>query len=320
MFQGIINLLQNAKRVGIFAHENPDGDALGSGFSLKLILQEMGKEAEVYLASKSDLAAYNIVKGKEPSGLLPKDCDLLVAVDCAEIRRLGTYAEFFASHPNTAAVDHHVTHIPFAKETVVQDVSSCCEIMADLYEAMGCSITPSVATNLYMGMICDTGRFQYQGVTGKTLQRAAGLIESGVPFAEISKAVFQTKTREYYSLMQKALEKLSFHQDGRVCALYLSQKDFEDANLDESGAVGIVTIPSSIEGVLVGIYIREREPESYKVSLRSDGQIDVATIAAALGGGGHRCASGFSGENQTVPQLIEAVIREMKKQEDGGRA
>ncbi len=319
MFETIIPLLQRAEKVGIFAHENPDGDALGSSYSLKLILQGLGKKAEVYLSSKPDRQAYEIVKGKEETGLKAEECDLLVAVDCAAADRLGEHQALFVNHNNTAAVDHHITHVAYAGERVVEDCSSCCELMYRLYTEMGCAITPEIAHNIYMGMVCDTGRFQFPDVTPNTLRVAAELLELNADFSDISKKIFDTKTRGYYALMQTALNRLLYFEDGRVCALYLSKDDFDAAGIDDAGAAGIVTMPSSIEGVEVGIYIREREHGSYKVSLRSPKTVDVSKVAMALGGGGHVRASGYSASGKSLKEMLDEALAEIRKQlsEDG---
>ena len=314
MFEQIIPRLLDANKVGIFAHENPDGDALGSAYSLKLILEGIGKQAEVYLSAKPDKQAFEIVRGKNEPGFCREDCDLLVAVDCAASNRLGMHQEFFLDHPNTVAIDHHVTHAPYAKETVAEGCSSCCELMYGLYMELGAAVTPDVAHNVYMGMVCDTGRFQFPDVTPNTLQVAAKLIELGADFSDISKVIFDTKTKGYYDLMQTALNRLLYFEDGRVCALYLSIEDFEEAGIDDAGAAGIVTMPSSIEGVEVGIYIREREKGSYKVSLRSPKTVDVSEVAVALGGGGHVRASGYSVIGKTLPEMLDDVLAEIKKQ------
>lgn len=313
----IITRLLEAEKVGIFAHENPDGDALGSSYSLKLVLQGMGKEAEVFLAEKPDVMPYSLVHGKESAGFLPAECDLLVAVDCAEVRRLAAYQELFKNHPNTIAIDHHITHVPYAKVQLVKDISSCSEIMAEIYREMKISLTKEIAENLYLGMVCDTGRFQHQGVTSQTLRTAADLLDVGVSYAEISKKVFNTKSREYYALMQKALTNLQYYEEGKICVLYLSQEDFTAAGIEESGAGGIVTLPGSIDGVEVGVYIRQRGEGEYKVSLRSEGIVNVAEVAKALGGGGHVCASGYSVENKTVEELVQEVLAVIRKQKNG---
>ena len=319
MFEHIIPLLQKAEKIGIFAHENPDGDALGSSFSLKLVMQGLGKEAEVYLSSKPDKQAFEIVRGKEDSGLKREDCDLLVSVDCAAADRLGDHREFFENHNNTAAIDHHITHLQYAGEVMVEDCSSCCELMYRLYAEMDVPVTEAIAHNVYMGMVCDTGRFQFPDVTPNTLRVAADLVELGADFSEISKKIFDTKSKEYYDLMQTALNRLLYFEDGRVCALYLGMDDFESAGIDDAGAAGIVTMPSSIDGVEVGIYIREREKGSYKVSLRSPRTVDVSKVATAMGGGGHVRASGYSVSGKNLHEMLEDVLIEIRKQLSGDK-
>ena len=314
MFQTIISKLNKAENIGIFTHANPDGDAMGSAYSLKLVLKELGKEAEVYLLPNPDGMAYELILGKEITGLHKEDCDLLVALDCADSKRLDGYEEFFLAHPNTIAIDHHITHKHFAHATVVEDISSTCELMTILYAQMNYALSKEIAANLYTGMVCDTGNFKYSCTTPETLRRGADLIATGIDFAKISKRVFNTKPRSYYALMQTALNRLQFYQDGKVCALYLSEQDFQDAQIDESVATGIVTLPTGIEGVEVGIYLREREKGSYKVSLRSVEQVDVAAIAQTFGGGGHLRAAGYSVSDAAPEEIIAKAVSEIEKQ------
>ena len=163
-------------------------------------------------------------------------------------------------------------------------------------------------------MVSDTGNFKYACVTADTLRAAAAAIETGIDFSDISKKLFDTKTMEYYKLMRIALDRLELFEDGRVGVLYLSQADFEEAGLDEAHAVGIVTLPTSIAGVQAGVYIRGRSAGEYKVSLRSVGEVDVAAIATALGGGGHVRASGYSVFGAAVEEIVPTVLAEIRKQ------
>ena len=140
MFEKIIKKVENAEKIGIFSHINPDGDAMGSSYSLKLALEKMGKKAEVFLLPNPDRGAEEIILGKDVLKMNPQECDLLIAVDCADISRLGEYKEIFKNHNNTIAIDHHITHHEFADETVVRDLSSCCELMIDLYMEIGIEI------------------------------------------------------------------------------------------------------------------------------------------------------------------------------------
>ena len=314
MFEEIISALLNSEKIGIFTHVNPDGDALGSSYSLKLAMLSLGKKAEVYALPNADCAAKELTVGQDSTGLAMEECDLLAALDCADFLRLGIYSDFFKKHPNTIAIDHHITHKPFAGLWIAFPVSSTCEVMFTLYKEMGITLTKDIAHNLYIGLSSDTGNFKYPSTSSATLRIAADLIETGIDFAGISKRLFTIKSKEYYALMQIALNKLNFFDEGKICVLALSQEDFDLASLDESEATGIVTLPAGIEGVEVGVYIRARSTNEYKISLRSVNSVDVSKIAVVFGGGGHARASGYSAYNTSVNEITEKVIAEIEKQ------
>ena len=314
MFEKIIKRVENAEKIGIFSHINPDGDAMGSSYSLKLALEKMGKKAEVFLLPNPDRGAEEIILGKESVNIKLEDCDLLISVDCADIKRLGEFEGYFKNHNNTIAIDHHITHHEFADETVVRDLSSCCELMMDLYAQMNVRLTKEIAHNLYIGIVSDTGNFKYSCATADTMRAAAVLKETGIDGAAISKRMFDTKSLEYYKLMRTALDNIKTYEDGKIAVLYLSEEDFNNANIDEGGAVGIVALPTSIEGVQAGVYIRERNKGEFKISLRSVDLIDVALIAEHLGGGGHIRASGYSVTGKSVEEIVQEVLAEIKKQ------
>ena len=314
MFSEVISALKAAKKIAIFAHIHPDGDALGSSYSLKLALLNAGKQVEVFPCSGADTPAFELVRRGEATGLTPDECDLLIAVDCADIARLGEYAEIFAAAPNSAAIDHHITHKAFSKiPPVVVDISSTCELMYSLYRGAGLEITGDIAHNLYIGIVSDTGNFKYESVTADTHRIAAALIDKGINFSEISKRLFDTKSIEYLRLMQTALNKLKLFSGGKIAVLHLNQFDFDTADIDESRAVGIVTIPISVEGVEVGVYIRDRGNGEYKVSLRSNRYVDVAGIAAHFGGGGHVRASGYTVKGTNIDNAVADIIKETEK-------
>ncbi len=314
MFEKIIDKIKNAECVGIFTHINPDGDALGSSYSLKSVLKSMGKRAEVYLCGSAEPCVFDIVSANYTPEFSAEECDMLIALDCADIDRLGAWSDIFAKHNNTAAIDHHITHKHFAAETVVGDISSTCELIYGLYKEMGIALEVEAATDLYTGIATDTGNFKYSSVTGDTHRVAAELIELGVPFAEISKRIFDTATREYLALKSRAIEALKFYCDGQIAVLSLSNADFEECGIDEAAASGIVTLPCKISGVEVGVYIRQRGEEGFKVSLRSARYVDVSRIATDFGGGGHIRAAGYSVQQEEIEANIKQLIAEIEKQ------
>ena len=313
MFKKVIEKLNNAKRVGIFTHVNPDGDALGSTHSLKLVLEGMGKLADVFCTGEAEPCLFEVVQGVAEVTGSSMEYDLLVALDCASADRMGEWTELFENHPNTVAIDHHITHVEFAKETVVGDISSTCELMFSLYKEMGVTLTLQTATNLYIGIATDTGNFKFSSVTGDTHRVAAELIDLGIDFANVSKVLFDTVSKEFLALRSKAAAKIKFYLENRVAILALEEEDFAQSGVSEAEASALVSLPSRILGVEVGVYIRPRFEEGYKVSLRSVKRVDVAEIAAGFGGGGHIRAAGYSVSRDNFDDNLNTLLEEIEK-------
>ena len=313
MFEKVIEKLNKAKRVGIFTHVNPDGDALGSTHSLKLVLEDMGKVADVFYCGEAEPCLFEVIQGAAEVAEGSMEYDLLVALDCASKDRMGEWTELFENHSNTVAIDHHITHVEFAKETVVGDISSTCELMYALYKEMGVALSVMAATNLYIGIATDTGNFKFSSVTGDTHRVTAELIDLGIDFANVSKVLFDTVSKEFLALRSKAAAKIKFYLENRVAILALEEEDFAKSGVSEAEASALVSLPSRILGVEVGVYIRPRSEEGYKVSLRSVKRVDVAEIAAGFGGGGHIRAAGYSVSRDNFDDNLNALLSEIEK-------
>ena len=314
MFEKIIPKLKKAENVGIFTHINPDGDAMGSAFSLKAVLEHMGKSAKVFYSGAVEPRLLELVVGAEDAPETVDGYDLLIALDCAAADRLGVWSDAFLAHKNTAAIDHHITHMEFAGDVVVGDISSTCELMYALYREMEIEISLAVATNLYIGMATDTGNFKFSSVTGDTHRIVAELIDAGIDFAGVSKKLFDTVSKEYLELKTRAARSIKYYANGEIAVLRLEKADFDESGITETAASSIVTLPISIEGVEVGVYIRHRMSEGYKVSLRSVSRVDVSKIASRFGGGGHIRAAAYSVDEEDMRKNIKELIGEIEKQ------
>ena len=310
MFESIIPLIEKAEKIALFTHVNPDGDALGSSFALKIALCGAGKKCEVFLEEECRTKEFSLIAGKEPSGLEIDDCDLKIALDCSGTDRLGALGDRFRG--NIAAIDHHVTETDF-RGCLALDSSAAAtgELVYELLNEMNIPITHDIANNLYVAISSDTGSFKYSSTTPRTMRIAASLLETGIDFAEIARVLYDSKTREYLDLYKKAIDSLEFYDDGKISLLALSNEDFDKAGLDATLASAVVTLPGSVKGVLVSAYIRQRK-DLLKVSLRSNCDIDVAEIAERFGGGGHIHAAGYSSKKPVdeLKREVLAAIRE----------
>ncbi len=315
MFAEVIDKIKKAKRIGIFNHINPDGDALGSAFALKLCLVALGKEAQVFLRDGDALAKeYKLLKDIEGPPFTVDDCDLKIAVDCADKERLGEFADCFDGE--TVAIDHHMTHREFAKTTVVvPSAPATGEIIFDLINALGVKIDADIAYNIYLAITCDTGSFRFSSTTAKTHIVAAKLVETGIDFAAMSKSIFDTKSFDVLKMYKMGIERLELYKDGKIALLCFSEADFKSVGVSEAETDSIVTLPNSVSGAEVGVYIRQRG-DAFKVSLRSNGRLNVADIALYFGGGGHKMASGFT-LNLPVEETKKVVVEKLSSAIDG---
>jgi phosphoesterase RecJ-like protein len=239
---------------------------------------------------------------------------VLLAVDCANERRLGPDPELLDRVVLTVDVDHHHDNTRFgAVNLVVADASSTAEIVRDLLGELGVGLTPEMAEALYVGLVTDTGRFQYSNTTPKALRLAAELVEAGADVHGIFRRVYETVQFAKLKLLARALERAKLYEGGRLLVSYLVRDDFAAVGAEEPYSEGIIDYLRMAEGAELVALIREPPSDAgpaRRVSLRSSlDEVDVSAVARRAGGGGHRQAAGFSSED-SIEGITEFVRRE----------
>jgi phosphoesterase RecJ-like protein len=310
-----VGVLRANDRFLVVTHENPDGDALGSLLGLTLGLRSLGKDAEMFLAGDVPLPGeYGFLDLTRLHRTLPADVDsrVCVAVDCASARRVGPDPEPLERAQLVVDIDHHHDNTRFgAVNLVVAGASSTAEIIRDVLGGLGVALTPDLAEPLYVGLVTDTGRFQYSNTTPKALRLAAELVEAGADVHGIFRHVYETVQFAKLKLLARALEHAQLYEGGRLVISVLYREDFESVGAEEPYSEGIIDYLRAVEGSELVALIREPprdEGPARRVSLRSShDEIDVSAIARRAGGGGHRQASGFSSE--APPAEIAEFIR-----------
>jgi phosphoesterase RecJ-like protein len=295
----------------LVTHENPDGDALGSILGMKFALDALGKDSVMYLPGEtSPPSEYRILPLDELLRELPADAAerVLLALDCANAKRMGAAADLLDRVPLSIDVDHHHDNTRFAAVNhVVADASSTGEILRDLLRDLNVPLTPAIAEALYIALVTDTGRFQYTNTTPKALRLAAELVEAGVDVPSVFRGIYESVELAKLKLIGHALERAQVYDGGRFVASYLLRSDFQELGVGEEYAEGIIDYLRSIEGAELVATIREPpEPPDAprRISMRaSSDELDVSAIARQRGGGGHRQAAGFSS-----PESIEEII------------
>lgn len=283
-------LLLARQRFTILIHRNPDGDTIGSGFALMAALRGLGKE--VRLHSPDVLSRrYGIVTGQEDTtaGL---ENSFVVAVDVADPALLGRLEEEYGQRVDLC-VDHHPSNKRYAKNLLLRGESaSCCEVIYDLLVAMKCEITPAVASAIYLGASTDTGCFRYGNTTANTHLVAAKVIQAGADHGRINRVIFETVSPQRLTFESRVRETLQYFYGGHCALMYQLQSAFAGLALEESELEGISNIPRTIEGVEVGVTVRQQADGSCRISLRSSDFVDASEICQRFGGGGHKRAAG----------------------------
>lgn len=301
-------------RFVVVSHENPDGDALGSLLAMTLGLRAAGKDAVMYLAGVAPLPReYAFLDLSEVVRELPADMAerVLLAVDCANEQRIGEARDPVERARLVVDVDHHHDNSRFGDvNMIVADASSTAEMVRDVLRELGVPLTPEIAEALYVGLVTDTGRFQYSNTTPKALRLAAELVEAGADVHGIFRHVYETVQFAKLKLLARALDRAQVYEGGRLVVSYLVREDFAEAGAEEPFSEGIIDYLRAVEGSEMVALIREPprdEGPTHRISLRSShDEVDVSAIARQRGGGGHRQAAGFSSE-ESIPEIVEFI-------------
>ena len=317
----VVAALRSNDRFLLTTHENPDGDALGSLLAMKLALDQLGKDAVMYLYGTAPLPAeYGFMRLEELRREIPDDAAarVLVALDCANESRLGPDPSLLASAPLSIDVDHHHDNSRFGEiNLIVPNASSTGEVLRDLFHDLDVRLTPEIAEALYIALVTDTGRFQYRNTTAKALRLAAELVEAGADVHRVFQGVYESVQFAKLKLLARALERAEVYEGGAIVVSYLLRTDFGDVGAAEPFSEGIIDYLRAVEGADVAALIREPPSPNgptRRVSLRTrDEYLDVSRIARKSGGGGHKQAAGFSSE-ASLEEITEFIRREFRAQ------
>lgn len=297
------------KSVAVFTHVRPDGDAVGSSFALCLSLKKRGIEADLFYGDVIPARFDFLVKGKTVKSVIDREYSAFVAVDSADINRLGVFAEDFSKHKNTYQIDHHTSNTRYAKNNCIVDMPSNSENVYEVIKASGTEIDSEIADFLAMGILTDTGNFQHKFIPPKTFCTASELVKSGADINEISYYMFNSQTKSRAMLFGLVMAKIRYFQDDKFAVISIFQKDFEKTGAKPDETEGFIDFVMGIDCVKIGASVMEIGENKYKISFRSKGP-DVSAVAGSFGGGGHVLASGcqISGEYEEVIDKIDFAV------------
>lgn len=305
---GAVEVLSGAATVAVVAHVHPDADTIGAGLALALVLDKCGKRVEVSFAAPETLpeSLASLPGGRLLVGpdAMRRDVELVVTVDVPSVKRLGGLSDLACPGRELLVVDHHASNDLFGTANFI-DVSadSTTMMIADILDAWGKPIDPEVAHCIYAGLTTDTGSFRW--ASARALRLAARLVDVGVDNAAISRTLMDTHPFVWLPMLSRVLASAQLLADavggrGLVYAA-VEHQDWISSRPEEIES--IVDIVRTTQQAEVAAVFKEVAPQQWSVSMRAKADVDLATVASAFGGGGHRLAAGYS----TVGSIDDAV-------------
>lgn len=312
----LINLIKESKSFLILSHQHPDGDSVGSAFALKKILNKIGKDA--WILNKDPLP-FNLrkilgsenweVKSQIPEKLL-KICQGAFVLECPAFERTG-YKDI--KNIPIINLDHHKSNHFYGDYKIVYPELPCLGmIIYEIASKLNVEIDSEIAYYLFISLVTDTGQFCYANSTPEAFDFASKLVNYGAKPEEISKLLYENFPASSVKLRGFLLSTLEMELNGKVAILKFPLSFLKETESLPQDAEGIIDEPRKIEGVEVAVMLREEENNKIKISMRSQGVIDVEKIASKYGGGGHKNAAGFciNGDFKIAKNLILKELEE----------
>jgi len=292
MLKEVLKNIEQRNRFLLTSHARPDGDAVGSALACSQILRLMGKQAEIVLRDgvpriyQSLPFAANVVQAERISG----EYDAAIILECDSIQRThleGLENQFLIN------IDHHLSGRPFANVNWIDPKAvATAEMVYRVAREAGVEVSPEIATCLYTAVLTDTGSFMFAGTNEHTFSLARQLVLAGADPVRCARSIYFGHSTAKMRLLGAALSHLQ--REGSLASIWVTEDEMNQFNAKEEDCEGLVNYALSIYDVQVAVLLRELPDKRVRVSLRSKGEINVASVAEHFGGGGHECASGFS--------------------------
>ena len=305
-----VECLQNAQDILIIPHKNPDGDTVGASFALYYSLKRMDKRVQVVchdlLPEKYYYMYSEYVKDND---FTPQ---YIISVDTADVTLFGENLVKYADKTDLS-IDHHITNKLYAKKTyLASSAAATCEAVYDLLIRLGTKIDNLIADCLYTGIVTDTGCFKFNSTTANTHIVAARLFECGANYDMINREMFDNKSKARIHLESMVLKSIEFYYNDKVALIVITKEMVEKTGADQAVFDGISGVTKQIEGVDVGITIRQIEGNEYKISFRTSERINAFSLADIFGGGGHVRAAGCT-QNGTIENVKKKILEAVKE-------
>ena len=310
--------LKKSRKVMIVPHQNPDGDALGSAGAMREYIETLGIPTVIFCATavseRWQFMPHARLVTNDTKHFLDKEIDTIVILDSGDLHYAGVDV-LIKNHPaQIINIDHHQTNTHYGHlNLAVPSASATAEIIYYFLQHNKANLTPKIGTTLLTGIITDTDNFTNSATTTAAILVAGELLRAGANLNLINNHTVRNKTLSGLRLWGAALSRLTNHAETGITHTYITQADLLAHNATIIEAEGVSNFLNHLDDNKIALVLTEISEEKFKGSMRTTrDEIDVAAIAKALGGGGHKKAAGFTVDG-TIEQVLERVLQLAKK-------
>ncbi|MEV5895448.1 DHH family phosphoesterase [Nonomuraea fuscirosea] len=315
-----LHLIGQADEVALACHVTPDGDALGSMLAVAFVLRSMGKRVVASFGDRQFAVPrlLRFLPGQDmlvPPEAYPAAPELMIVFDSSTFERLGLLGTNAAMARELVVVDHHPSNAGFGTLSLIDAQAAATAMLAEqLVYRLGGGLDRDIATCLYAGLVTDTGSFRYSSTTPAVHQMAARLVATGLRTDEIARELWDRSPFGYLKVLAGALERVTLENGpgGGLVWTYVTRVDRAAHGLPYAELEGLIDIVRRTDEAEVAVVLKEDDQGDWQVSTRSKGTVDVAAVCAALGGGGHHNAAGYT-SHDTVEETMAKFRHELRK-------
>ncbi len=308
-------VIANAEVVALACHVVPDGDALGSMLALHHVLRLSGRRSVAAFAGPQVVGPhYRELPGLDLLGDpadFPQEPEVMVTLDCGSAERLGDLAESARAAKELVVIDHHISNTGFGS-IHLNDPSAAASavVVARLVERLNLPLNRAAAVCLYAGLVCDTGRFQYESTGVEAFELARRLVDFDVPIARLNRTLFEEHRLAYLRLVGDVLGRAELVNDKNFIWAGVTQSDLAQYGVIIEETEGLIDFLRQAREAEISCVLKEAPDGSIRVSLRSLGAVDVSAVASRQGGGGHRFAAGFTAEGP-ISAVVDRILADL---------
>ncbi len=321
-FDELLSFLRKNDNFLLVSHADPDGDALGSEYALCRILHSLKKEASILNADRGShrylfFDNENLIVSLEEGSTVPLDINkkILILLDTSDYQHTGqAKSEIIPLAEQVIIIDHHeALRPPPAPSYIDNTAAATCQIVFEIATALGVQIDISTAKALFMGLVFDTGSFIYSKTSARTFEIAKELVLAGVKPKEIHAQLYETIEPQRMKLLAKVQSTLTLTSQDRIAYQVMTQSMLTESRAEADDSVNFIDYPLKCQTVQISMFLKESSPKSFRCSLRSKENINVANIALKYGGGGHQNAAGFPCPDLPLEKLKELLIKSLEE-------